>query len=226
MSDSVLRRQRGCPLRLPDRHQHQQKCVTKNFNNQKKISLALIAIKLAEQIASIQATASANPTNAVTFGASGLTQASILTALAVATSTAQAGLVASQKYTPTKFADGGLLNGASHEAGGIPFTINGQSGYEAEGGEAIINKRSTSMFLPLLSAINEAGGGVAFSNVASPKKFAKGGLTPSINKDKSMTELFSAMNERINNIKVVNVASETASVANRVNNIESNASFG
>lgn len=40
--------------------------------------------------------------------------------------------------------------------GGIPI--------EAEGGEAIINKRSTSMFTPLLSAINQAGGGVSLGN--------------------------------------------------------------
>ena len=47
---------------------------------------------------------------------------------------------------------GTLLKGRSHKQGGIPI--------EAEGGEAIINKRSTSMFSGLLSAINVAGGGI------------------------------------------------------------------
>lgn len=65
---------------------------------------------------------------------------------------------------PPKAARGMLLNGNSHAQGGIKI--------EAEGGEAIINKRSTAMFLPQLSAINEAGGGV---------KFASGGITPSYN---------------------------------------------
>ena len=53
-----------------------------------------------------------------------------------------------------KFQDGGLLDGPSHAQGGIPFTINGQSGFEAEGGEYIINKKSTQQFLPLLNLIN------------------------------------------------------------------------
>ena len=49
---------------------------------------------------------------------------------------------------------GMLIKGKSHAMGGVPI--------EAEGGEAIINKRSAAMFAPLLSAINEAGGGVPF----------------------------------------------------------------
>lgn len=63
---------------------------------------------------------------------------------------------------------GGLLRGPSHAQGGIPFSVGGRLGFEAEGGEAIINKRSTAMFRPVLSAINQAGGGVAFE---------KGGIT-------------------------------------------------
>lgn len=50
---------------------------------------------------------------------------------------------------PPKAAEGGLLQGASHAAGGIPI--------EAEGGEYIINKKSTSAFLPLIEAINNSG---------------------------------------------------------------------
>ena len=54
-----------------------------------------------------------------------------------------------------KAAKGGLITGASHADGGVNI--------EAEGGESIINKRSTSMFGPMLSAINQAGGGVALN---------------------------------------------------------------
>lgn len=57
---------------------------------------------------------------------------------------------------------GGVLRGPLHRDGGIPFTVGGRPGFEAEGGEAIINRRSTSMFRKELSAINQAGGGVAF----------------------------------------------------------------
>lgn len=58
---------------------------------------------------------------------------------------------------------GGVLRGPSHALGGIPFSVGGRPGFEAEGGEAIINKRSTAMFRKELSAINEAGGGVRFA---------------------------------------------------------------
>ncbi|WP_445454102.1 hypothetical protein [Flavobacterium sp. 25HG05S-40] len=71
------------------------------------------------------------------------------------------------KVSGVKFEKGDILEGPSHDEGGIPFTINGQHGFEAEGGEAIINKRSTSMFRPLLSWLNQLGGG---------KKFASGGM--------------------------------------------------
>lgn len=63
---------------------------------------------------------------------------------------------------------GGILRGPSHAMGGIPFTVAGRPGFEAEGGEAIINKRSTAMFRNELSAINQAGGG---------RPFARGGVT-------------------------------------------------
>jgi hypothetical protein len=64
-----------------------------------------------------------------------------------------------------KFAQGGILQGPSHAQGGIQTSFG-----ELEGGEAVINKRSTSQFLPLLSEINAAGGG---------KRFAEGGILTS-----------------------------------------------
>ncbi len=76
----------------------------------------------------------------------------------------QVALIASKK-----FHRGTVLSGPSHAQKGIPFTVGGRPGFEAEGGEAIINKQSTGMFRPLLSAINKAGGGVGFET---------GGVTP------------------------------------------------
>ena len=67
-----------------------------------------------------------------------------------------------------KFSEGGVIQGNSHADGGVPFTVNGQGGFEAEGGEVIINKRSAKMFLPELSRINEAGGG--------RRLYARGGM--------------------------------------------------
>jgi TP901 family phage tail tape measure protein len=65
---------------------------------------------------------------------------------------------------------GGVFSGKSHKQGGIKFHTGGTL-MEAEGGEAIINKQSTSMFRNELSAINQAGGGV---------KFADGGITKAL----------------------------------------------
>ena len=65
-----------------------------------------------------------------------------------------------------EFANGGMVHGNSHAQGGEKFAVGGRV-VELEGGEAVINKRSTSMFKGQLSAMNAAGGGV---------KFADGGL--------------------------------------------------
>lgn len=67
-----------------------------------------------------------------------------------------------------KFAQGGLVHGPNHANGGVKFAVGGRVA-ELEGGEAVINKRSTAMFHGQLSAMNQAGGG---------KKFAVGGITP------------------------------------------------
>ena len=70
-----------------------------------------------------------------------------------------------------KFNSGGILNGPSHKEGGIPAYVKGSNKMlELEGGEAIINKKSTEMFKPLLSKINEKGGGI---------RFEEGGITKS-----------------------------------------------
>lgn len=74
------------------------------------------------------------------------------------------GAAQAAKTAGIKFSKGDILEGRSHAQGGIPFSLGGQLGFEAEGGESIINKRSTAMFAPLLSAINVAGGGKKFAS--------------------------------------------------------------
>jgi hypothetical protein len=110
----------------------------------------------------------------------------IFTALAAATGAAQIAAIAA---TPLpKASRGAMLQGASHAQGGIHI--------EAEGGEAIINKRSTSMFKPLLSKINEAGGGV---------KFANGGITDggfSLRSSMSSTSLASDIRMALQDLKI------------------------
>jgi hypothetical protein len=71
----------------------------------------------------------------------------------------------------SKLADGGLLQGKSHSQGGIPV---GNTGIEVEGGEYVVNKRSTAKYLPLLQALNEEGARhKTFANQVG--KYANGG---------------------------------------------------
>lgn len=117
--------------------------------------------------------------------------------------------------TPTKFSEGDILSGKSHAMGGIPFTIAGQAGFEAEGGEAIINKKSTALYRPLLSAINVAGGG---------KKFANGGIAGSSTSNTTLIDydrLIGGIAESLQNLPtpVVSV-SEINEVSGNVSAIE------
>jgi hypothetical protein len=202
----------------------------KAFNRKKKNDLAIIAIDLAKELSSIAVAAAGNPANAFTFGGAGVSQAAVLSGIAIARSGIQAGVVASQK-----FADGGMIHGASHAQGGVSVSVGGQGTIEAEGGEAIINKRSTSKHLGLLSAINQDMGGVALSSVGNPSAsslnaaFGNGGIATTAaaasGASIDLTDLETRIAAAVGNIQVQNVASETTGVANRVQQIEDSASF-
>jgi len=58
-----------------------------------------------------------------------------------------------------EYGDGGLINGPLHAGGGV--MIN------AEGGEAVMTRGSVTMFGPLLSALNQMGGGTSFTKGAT-----------------------------------------------------------
>jgi len=84
-----------------------------------------------------------------------------------------------------KYNNGGILNGPSHKDGGIPAYIKGSNNMlELEGGEAIINKKSTEMFKPYLSEINKKGGGI---------EFEKGGISKT-NLDSLGSKMYSNVN--------------------------------
>ena len=57
------------------------------------------------------------------------------------------------------YGDGGMINGPLHAGGGV--MIN------AEGGEAVMTRGAVTMFNPLLSMMNQMGGGVAFNKGAT-----------------------------------------------------------
>lgn len=121
----------------------------KAFNREKAMAISEVAIKLASSLAGIWTNAMANPTNAVTFGAAGITQAAILTALVTATSAAQIGMISAEKFHAAR---GGKVPGQ-------PSTVDTVDAKLAQG-EMVINAQSSEMFGGLLSDINQAGGGI------------------------------------------------------------------
>ena len=131
----------------------------------------------------------------------GLPLALIVSALGAA----QLSIIASQE-----FAHGGRISGPSHARGGV--NIN------AEGGEAVINKRSMAnpVLRSIASDINVAGGG---------KRFALGGMvgstTPSL--DNSFTVLGENLERAIKNAPPVLVTEDLNFVQNRVDVIEDRA---
>ena len=86
-----------------------------------------------------------------TFSAYPMPFAAILGGIVSALGAIQQAIIIKQM---SKLADGGLLSGPSHANGGIPV---GNTGVEVEGGEYVVNKRSTAKYLPLLQSINEEG---------------------------------------------------------------------
>ena len=112
------------------------------------------------------------------------------------------------------FANGGMVYGNSHTNGGEKFAVGGRV-VELEGGEAVINKRSTSMFRSQLSAMNAAGGGT---------KFADGGIA---NSPSFAQTQFDVMGQSMMSSggRVTVVEADITSTQNSVKTIESEASF-
>ena len=98
-------------------------------------------------------------------------KAAISAALTTAAYGAELAAIGQKKFFPKKFAEGGMVNGPSHDQGGVPFSVQGQGGYEMEGGEYIVNKRATSMHRDLLERINKTG---RLNPTVGRMKFAEG----------------------------------------------------
>lgn len=195
----------------------------KAFEDEKRLKRQQIGIELALELARIAATAAANPTNATTFGGAGLAQYAIQAGIAIARSAIQYAAVDS-----AQFQRGGMLRGKSHAQGGIPFTVRGESGFEAEGGEAIINKRSMAdpLLRSLASAINVAGGGVAFASGGKvPTPVVSNNGAASLSNILDFEPFARMIVNGINDKKVYQVESDVRGVLNRVSQIESDSSF-
>jgi len=134
----------------------------------------------------------------------------------------QIAVISSQKFAKggmiEEFANGGMVQGKSHAQGGEKFAVGGRV-VELEGGEAVINKRSTAMFSNQLSAMNAAGGGV---------KFADGGL---LNQPSFSQQQFNALGQNQmmgamgGSSKVVVVEADITDSQNTVSVIQSQATI-
>lgn len=100
-------------------------------------------------------------------GIAGIAAAALTTAIQVAS-------ITKQKYAEggvIPFAEGGMITGALHNNGGVPFSVGGQM-MEAEGGELIVNRNIWSRpdLVRSISEMNAMTGGKRF--------FAAGGVVP------------------------------------------------
>ena len=88
----------------------------------------------------------------------------------------QTAAISQRQFVPRKFAEGGIVSGPSHAEGGVPFSVQGQGGYEMEGGEFIVNKKASAMHRDLLERINNS---YRTNPIQGSYKFAQGGLVNS-----------------------------------------------
>ena len=96
-----------------------EKIEREAFEKRKKLQRAQVKIQLALELASIAAQAAANPTNALTFGASGIAQYAILSAMAIGRSIFQLSQINAQQ-----FAGGGKVQPVKLGAGRIRVPSN------------------------------------------------------------------------------------------------------
>ena len=140
-----------------------------------------------------------------------------LMALAAATGAAQVAAISAQKY-----AQGGLLQGPTHERGGIK--VGG--GIEVEGGEFVTNRNTTSKNLDLLYYINSSKKRLNiddfidfYSKGAGQKpllgakgKFEDGGLMPSLEIASRVADVIFAQDDRPVIVSVVDINDAQARV--------------
>ena len=187
-----------------------EKAREKNARLIKAFALAEIAVNTQKALMNVEVNEK-SPLffpNLLTGGLAGLTVGTAQKIAIIAQGLASAATVSSQK-----FAKGGILNGPSHANGGIKTPFG-----ELEGGEAVINKKSTKKYGGILSAINEAEGG---------KKFARGGVlgVPNVSNAPSSSNLdvIRAINS-INMSPTVSVV-EINEAQTRISEIENNSTL-
>ena len=133
-------------LQIEENYQRQEAEVkTRAWEAQKQASIAQAIINGALAIGNILATVPGGPLNPATIAS-----------LALATITTAAQVAVISNTQPPKFADGGMVGGQLHSSGGTLI--------EAERGEYVINRQSTSDYLPSLKVLNSGEVEPTFAN--------------------------------------------------------------
>jgi len=116
-----------------------------------------------------------------------------------------------------KFEDGGLIQGAPHSKGGVPFTVKGRGGFEAEGGEFIQNKKAVKHYgTDFMKAIN---------TMKIPKLFAEGGFVAPVASGSMSSQVRQGVGALAESItsqenRVILVETDLRKTQNKVNNVE------
>ena len=181
-----------------------EKIDKESFKRRKRWELNQATIGWIQELVNIRIAAAANPLNSVTFGAAGISQYTILAALATAAYAHNRSQINAQT-----FARGGVVYGNSHAQGGERFAVGGRVA-ELEGGEAVINKRSTSMFGNALSAMNVAGGGKSFAspNLGGGSLINYGRLGAVIGQNTNVVLPVESLNKVQNRVKTIESTSK------------------
>lgn len=156
-----------------DNQQKQEEIKKKYFEKNKKLQIANATIQMFQSAISAFSAMAAIPIVGPVLGG-------IAAAAAIALGIANINKIKAQQYESAStggaegnqaaapaaapnlgknYGDGGMINGPRHAGGGV--MIN------AEGGEAVMTRGAVTMFAPLLSAMNQMGGGTSFSQGAS-----------------------------------------------------------
>jgi hypothetical protein len=177
------------------------------FDKQKKLDLARASLSYFTGLIQAIAGAMALPPPA-NFIVGAISSASLTAAYAANV----------KQINAQKFEDGGLIKGASHSKGGVPFSVAGRGGFEAEGGEFIHKTKAVDHYgLPFMNALN---------NMQLPKVFAEGGYVAPITSSSISQQVSEGVSGLVSesqnrSIQVLNVESDFSNLQNKVNNVES-----
>ncbi len=183
-------------------------------NIRKTAAVAEIGMNLIQELSLNAKNAAANPSNAVTYGAAGSAQLALANGLSIVRAALSTAKVVAFKKGGVPGIPDGVLQGPSHEQGGIPLV--------AEGNEIILTKGvyNNPTLKAIASDINVAGGGRRFASGGPTSPFqdrapipsSRSILSPSSSQSSNempawLPALIDAQDRKISRLKVYNVVS-------------------